>query len=43
MSKKKNQLQQQAAENTLNLNPVVGPQGRDILGTTQKLLRHAIF
>ncbi|MCY1274240.1 Poly(3-hydroxyalkanoate) polymerase subunit PhaC [compost metagenome] len=42
MSKKKSLLSQQAAENTLNLNPVVGPQGRDILGTTQKLLRHAI-
>ena len=43
MSKKKNRLSQQAAENTLNLNPVVGPSGRDILGTTRHLLRHAIF
>jgi len=33
MNKKNKDLSQQAAMHTLSLNPVVGPRGRDLLGT----------
>ncbi|MCY1503116.1 Poly(3-hydroxyalkanoate) polymerase subunit PhaC [compost metagenome] len=40
--KDKSELSQQASEFTLNLNPVVGPRGRDILSSARMILRQTL-
>ena len=40
--KKNNDLPQQAAENTLNLNPVIGIRGKDLLSTARMVLLQAL-
>ncbi|SDO65957.1 class II poly(R)-hydroxyalkanoic acid synthase [Pseudomonas jinjuensis] len=42
MSKKDEELSRQAAEHTLTLNPVVGPNRRDLFSSARKVLRQAL-